>query len=111
MDKVRSLCSSSGVTVYVFLMAAFQAFLSRYTGQDDIIVGTPMACRDNSRYERTVGYFVNPVPIRADITGDPTFKALLQRVSTTIMSALDYQAMPFSLLVERLLGGEATAWR
>ena len=102
MQGILSLCSSSGVTVYVLLLSAFQAFLSRYSGQDDIIIGTPMACREDSRYENTVGYFVNPVPIRSDLSGDPTMKALLQRTSETVLNAIDHQSMPFSLLVERL---------
>ena len=101
-NAARSFCAASSVTVYAFLLTAFQSFLCRYTGQDDIIVGTPTACRTDDVFEKTVGYFVNPVAIRTDITGDPTFNALVERTSSSIISAMDHQAMPFSLLVERL---------
>ncbi|MEP7012743.1 MAG: non-ribosomal peptide synthase/polyketide synthase [Acidobacteriota bacterium] len=84
------------------LLAAFQAFLSRLSGQDDLIVGTPTTGRFGARVDTQVGYFVNPVPVRADLSGDPSFVDLLARQKPTIEGALALQAYPFSRLAEEI---------
>ncbi len=84
------------------LLAAFQAFLARLSGQNDLIVGTPTTGRFGARVADQVGYFVNPVPVRADLSGDPTFAELLARQRPTIQAALALQAYPFSRLAEEI---------
>ena len=100
--RIRNLAQAEGVTTFRLLLAAFVVFLHRYSGQDDIVVGFPTNGRDDAEFARTVGYFVNPVVLRADLSGNPTFKALLGQVSETVQRALAYQELPFPLLVERL---------
>ena len=100
--RIRNLAQAAGVTTFRLLLAAFVVFLHRYSGQDDIIVGFPTNGRDDAEFARTVGYFVNPVVLRADLSRNPTFKALLGQVSETVQRALAHQEFPFPLLVERL---------
>src|SRR5258708_20455553 len=84
------------------LLAAFQALLSRYTGQEDIIVGSPFTNRQRSEVEGLIGFFVNTVPLRTVLSGDPTFNQLLQRVKATALDAYDHRELPFEKLVEEL---------
>jgi len=92
--------SFSGVTPFVVTMAAFQLLLSRWTGQTDVIVGFPVALRERAEFERTVGCLVNVLPLRADLTGDPTFGELLDQVAARVREALAHQDLPFEKLVE-----------
>jgi NADP-dependent 3-hydroxy acid dehydrogenase YdfG/aryl carrier-like protein len=89
-------------TGYSFLLAAFQVLLCRYTGQEDIIVGTSASGREDPRWENMIGLFINLLPLRADLSGNPTFADYLNRARDTVLGALDHQAFPFSLLVTRL---------
>ena len=84
------------------LLVAFQAFLSRLSGQDDLIVGTPTTGRFGASVADQVGYFVNPVPVRADLSGDPPFAELLLRLRPTIQGALALQSYPFARLAEEI---------
>src|SRR6185369_6430862 len=84
------------------LLAAFQALLYRYTGQEDFAVGSPAAGRDTEAFSDVVGYFVNPLAMRADLSGQPTFAELLERVRRTVLEAFAHQDYPFALLVQRL---------
>ena len=84
------------------LLVAFQAFLSRLTGQDDLIVGTPTTGRFGAAVADQVGYFVNPVPVRADLSGDPAFAGLLARLRPAIQTALALQSYPFARLAEEI---------
>ncbi|HEV7668112.1 MAG TPA: amino acid adenylation domain-containing protein [Thermoanaerobaculia bacterium] len=84
------------------LLTAFQAFLARLSGQDDLIVGTPTTGRFGARVADQVGYFVNPVPVRADLSGDPSFLDLLLRQKPAIQAALGLQGYPFSRLAEEI---------
>lgn len=102
LGKVRGLARSNGTTVYCVLLAAFQAYLSRLCDQDDFVVGTPMACRTSRAAEMLAGYTVNPVCIRAHLSGDPQFKNVLRRVIKSVVEAFEHQEMPFPLLVQRL---------
>ncbi|MGE3912650.1 MAG: condensation domain-containing protein, partial [Chloroflexota bacterium] len=101
-SKLRDLARAEGATLYATLLAAFSALLARYTGQDDVLIGSPMAGRSRADLERTVGYLVNVLPLRADLAGQPTFRELVRQIRDTLLEALDHQDYPFSLLVERL---------
>lgn len=89
------------VTPFVFLLAAFQVLLHRYTGQDDIIVGTPVSCRPRRGFRSVIGHFVNPVAIRSHIDGDMQFGAFVQALNETVHHALAHSQYPFSLLVQQ----------
>jgi amino acid adenylation domain-containing protein len=101
-QQLKALAKAQGVTPYMTLLAAFQVLLSRYTGQDQILVGSPTVGRNSPELSGMVGYFVNPVVLRADLSGDLTFEAFLRQVRQTVLDALEHQDYPFSLLVERL---------
>ncbi len=99
--RLKELAASEGTTLYSALLAAFQVLLGRYTGQDDFLVGSPFAGRSRSGFENVIGYFINMLPLRADLSGNPSFRTLLQRTGTTVFEALGHQDFPFSLMVER----------
>ena len=84
------------------LLAAFQLLLRRYSGQDDIIVGTPIANRSQSELEQLIGFFVNTLVLRSDLSGAPSFKELLARVRAVCLDAYAHQDLPFEKLVEEL---------
>jgi amino acid adenylation domain-containing protein len=91
-----------GVTLNVTLLTAFQALLHRLTGQEDIIVGTPVATRSWPGSARLVGYCVNTLPLRVELARDPSFPELVARTGAIVRGALEHQEFPFSMLVERL---------
>ncbi|MCZ7436789.1 amino acid adenylation domain-containing protein [Micromonospora sp. WMMC241] len=91
-----------GATLYMTLLAAFQALLSRWTGQHDFGVGVPVAGRTRAEVENVLGFFVNTVVMRADTSGDPTFTELLGRVRERALDAYQYQELPFERVVEEL---------
>jgi non-ribosomal peptide synthetase component F len=99
---LKELAKAHGTTPYAVLLAVFEVLLFRYTGQDDILIGSPTAGRSLAHFADVVGYFANPVVVRADLSGSPTFTSLLGRVRQTVLEALAHQDYPFSLLVERL---------
>ena len=84
------------------LLAAFQILLHRYTGQDDIVVGSPIANRNRIEIEGLIGFFVNTLVLRTDHSGNPTFRELLRRVRETALEAYAHQDLPFEKLVEEL---------
>ncbi len=100
--QLRELARTEGTTLFTVLMAAFHVLLHRYTGQDDILVGSPTFGRDNRDFSGIAGYFVNPVVIRTDCADNPSFRSFLHQVSDTALEAIDHQDFPFPLLVERL---------
>jgi amino acid adenylation domain-containing protein len=100
--QLNTLSRNHGATLYMTLLAAFQLLLNRYTGQEDILVGSPTTGRTRSELAGLVGYFVNPVVLRTDLSGALTFKTLLSRVRQTVLAAFEHQEYPFPLLVERL---------
>lgn len=101
-SRSKALAQEEGATLYVVFLAAFQALLNRYTDQEDILVGSPMAGRSCAEFGATIGYFVNPLVLRADFSGNPTFRTFLRQVRRTVLAALEHADFPFPLLVERL---------
>ncbi len=102
LTGLRALSHDEGTTLFVTMLAALQALLHRYTGQDDIVVGTVSANRSRAKLAPLVGYLVNTLPMRTDLAGDPTFAELLGRVRETTMGAFAHQNLPFAKLVEEL---------
>jgi amino acid adenylation domain-containing protein len=100
--QLQAIARETGATLYTVLLAAFQVLLWRYTGQEDILVGSPAAGRSRAAWAGVVGYFVTPVVLRADLSGNPPFTGFLEQVRRTVLDALAHQEYPFPLLVERL---------
>ena len=90
------------------LLAAFQALLHRYSGQDDICVGSPIAGRTRAEIEGLIGFFVNTLVLRPTWPASPTFRELLARVRETTLGAYAHQDLPFEKLVEELAARSAT---
>ncbi|PZN81687.1 MAG: non-ribosomal peptide synthetase [Candidatus Methylumidiphilus alinenensis] len=98
--RLKTLARTEGVTPYTLLLAAFAVLLHRYTGQDDIVIGSPTSIsRSQGEFTRTVGYFVNPIAIRLDLSGNPSFKSFLRKAYQTVLEGLSHHAYPFPLLV------------
>ena len=100
--SLREFSEREGVTLFMTLVAAFQTLLFRYTGQDDIVVGTPIAGRNRVEIENLIGFFVNTLPLRTNLSGNPTFRQLLDRVKEMSLGAYAHQDLPFEKLVEEL---------
>jgi len=100
--RLRELAKAEGVTLFTVLLGAFQVLLSRYTGQEDILVGAPTGGRHRPEFRNVIGYFVNPIVIRGDLSGDPSFRELLSRLRETVRNGLKHADYPFPLLVEAL---------
>ena len=99
---LKTLAAAEGVSLSALLLAAFQALLHRYSGQQDILVGCPVPGRGRPDFRDVVGYFVNTAVVRGDFSGQPGFRATLRRVHGRFEEALEHQDYPFPLLVERL---------
>ncbi|MBI5650954.1 MAG: amino acid adenylation domain-containing protein [Chloroflexi bacterium] len=99
--RLSALAKSRGAALHELALAAFETLLYRYTGQDDFLIGSPKAGR-NQKYARLVGYFVNPIVLRAQLAGNPTFADLLERARQTVTDAFAHDAFPLALIVERL---------
>ncbi len=100
--SVIDLGRREGTTPFMTLLAAFQVVLHRLSGQDDIAVGSPIANRNRAEVEGLIGYFVNMLVLRGDLTGQPTFRELLARTRETALGAFEHQDLPFDRLVEAL---------
>ncbi len=100
--RLKTLGSWHRVTLFMTLLAGFKTVLHRYTGRTDLVVGSPLAGRDNAETENLVGFFVNALPLRTDLSGDPTVEELLARVRQVSLAAFDHRAMPYEKLVEEL---------
>jgi amino acid adenylation domain-containing protein len=100
--KIKDFNQQRGTTLYMTLLAAFQVLLYRYTGQTDILVGSPTAGRGRAEFSQLVGYFVNPITLRADLSNNPAFEAFLAQVRQTALEAFAHQDYPFGLLVEHI---------
>ena len=100
--QLKALGKNHNATLYMTLLAAFEVLLYRYTGQEDILVGSPAAARSRAAFSNVVGYFVNPLVMRADLSGNPSFTEFLSSVRRTVLDAFAHQDYPFALLVKQL---------
>ncbi len=91
---LKALAKAHGATLYMVLLAAFQVLLSYHTGQEDLLVGSPMVGRSRAEFEGIVGLFTNPVVLRANLSGNPTFRAFLEQVRHTVLSASGASGLP-----------------
>jgi amino acid adenylation domain-containing protein len=101
-QQIKSLCQQSGSTLFMVLLAAFATLLARYSGQDDVVIGSPIANRNRSEVESIIGCFINTLAVRTQFNGNPTFLELLERVRETTLGAYDRQDFPLEKLVEEL---------
>jgi amino acid adenylation domain-containing protein len=100
--RLKLLARAQGATLYVVMLAAFQAMLHYLSGQDDLVVGSPVVGRSRAEFEEIVGLFTNPVFLRVNLAGNPTFQEFVNHVRETVLAALEHQDFPTLLLVERL---------
>jgi non-ribosomal peptide synthetase component F len=96
------LAREEGATLFMVLLAAFNVQLARWSGQDDVVVGTPIAGRTRAETEGLIGFFVNMLAMRTDLTGAPSFRGVLRRVKAAALDAYAHQDLPFEKLVEAL---------
>ncbi|MBI6547335.1 non-ribosomal peptide synthetase [Xenorhabdus lircayensis] len=99
---IKALCTKHEVTLFMFLETAFAVLLSRYSNEKDILVGAAIAGRQHRDIESLIGFFVNSLVIRTDLSGQPTFSELLKQNSRTILDAYAHQDLPFEMLVEKI---------
>ncbi|MGI8501707.1 MAG: non-ribosomal peptide synthetase [Hassallia sp.] len=102
IDALEKLSQQEGVTLFMTLLATFQTLLYRYTHQEDIAVGSPIANRNHSEIEGIIGFFVNSLVLHSNLSGNPTFRELLGRVREVTLGAYSHQDLPFEKLVEEL---------
>ncbi len=100
--RLKQLAHAEDVTLFMLLLAAFQLLLHRYSSHPDIITGSPMMGRTQPGLERVIGYFINMVAIRGDLSSDPSFRSFLRQIASKVYGALEHQDYPFPLLVQRL---------
>nr|AXN93575.1 PuwA [Cylindrospermum moravicum CCALA 993]AXN93584.1 PuwA [Cylindrospermum alatosporum CCALA 994] len=101
-QQLNSLSQKSGVTLFMTLQAAFVTLLHRYSGQDDILIGTPIANRNRQEIEPLIGFFVNTLVLRTKLQGNPKFSDLLKQVQQVALESYEYQDVPFEQVVEAL---------
>jgi amino acid adenylation domain-containing protein len=101
-QALKDLSRREGTTLFMTLLAAFQVLLARHSGQDEFAVGTPIAGRKRAETEGLIGFFINTLVMRTDLSGEPTFRELLGRVREVALGAYEHQDLPFERLVEEL---------
>jgi amino acid adenylation domain-containing protein len=102
VEDLKVLGQSEGATLYMTLLAVFKLLLLRYSGQHDLLVGVPIANRNQLEIEPLIGFFVNTLVMRTDLSGNPSFRELLRRVKETAIGAYSHQDVPFEVLVDSL---------
>src|SRR5207248_8237339 len=99
---LTALARQEGATLFMVLLAGFKALLTRWSGQRDIIVGTPIAGRVRAETEHLIGFFVNMLALRTDLSGDPSFRVVVQSVKHAALGAYAHQDLPFEKVVDAL---------
>jgi amino acid adenylation domain-containing protein len=107
--ELKALGQRHKVTLFMTLLAAFKALLARYSGQDDVVVGSPTAGRNRVEVEGLIGFFVSTLPLRTDLSGDPTFRELLGRIRESTLDALAHKDLPLANFVEELKPGRSSS--
>ncbi|HYR07982.1 MAG TPA: amino acid adenylation domain-containing protein, partial [Longimicrobium sp.] len=102
LERLQALGRSEGATLYMTMLAAFQVLLSKYSGSEDIVVGSPIAGRTRKEVEALIGFFINALVLRTDLSGDPSFRETLRRVREATLGAYEHQELPFEKLVAEL---------
>jgi amino acid adenylation domain-containing protein len=102
-QQLQQFSLDNGATIFMTLLAAFKVLLHRYSGQEDICIGTPVAGRQQQELEGLIGFFVNTLALRTQVNGDVSFKDLLQQVKATTMEAYVHQDVPFEKVVENVV--------
>ncbi|HEU4562176.1 MAG TPA: amino acid adenylation domain-containing protein, partial [Longimicrobium sp.] len=102
LDRLQALGRGEGATLYMVMLGAFQLLLSKYSGSEDVVVGSPIAGRTRPEVEELIGFFANTLVLRTDLSGDPTFRELLGRVREGTLGAYEHQEVPFEKLVAEL---------
>ncbi|HEV2734757.1 MAG TPA: amino acid adenylation domain-containing protein, partial [Longimicrobiaceae bacterium] len=102
LERLRTLGRSEGATLYMVVLSAFQVLLSKYSGSEDIVVGSPIAGRTRKEVAGLIGFFVNTLVLRTDLSGDPSFREVLRRVREVTLGAYEHQELPFEKLVAEL---------
>jgi hypothetical protein len=108
-EQLKALSRKEDVTLYMTLLAGFKVLLSRYTGQTDLVVGSPIAGRNRPELEGLIGFFVNTLVLRSDLSGNPSFRQLLRRVREVCLGAYAHQELPYQKLLEALRPTRDTA--
>jgi amino acid adenylation domain-containing protein len=104
---LRQLAAETGTGLFTLMLAAYQVWLHRYTGQQDLVVGTPFAHRDRPEVQSVIGFFLNTLPIRVQLDPSQSFRAVLDQVRTTVLSGLEHSDLPFEQIVQ--LAGQGHA--
>ncbi|HYR10383.1 MAG TPA: amino acid adenylation domain-containing protein, partial [Longimicrobium sp.] len=102
VERLRGVGRGEGATLFMVLLAAFQALLSKYSGSEDVVVGSPVAGRTRGEVDALIGFFANTLVLRTELSGDPPFREALRRVRETTLGAYDHQEVPFERLVAEL---------
>ncbi|MBX2876157.1 MAG: amino acid adenylation domain-containing protein [Saprospiraceae bacterium] len=100
--QLQAIASQEGVTLFIFLLTAFKVLLSKYSGQKDIVIGTPFSNRDQLSLQELIGFFNDTLVLRSDLENDPSFRTLLGQVQQTVLEAFSHKNVPFELLVREL---------
>ncbi|HEY0603657.1 MAG TPA: amino acid adenylation domain-containing protein, partial [Herpetosiphonaceae bacterium] len=101
-QALAALAQRENVTLFMLMLAAFDVLIYRWSGQDDLVVGTTISGRNRSELSNVMGFFANNLALRTSLAGDPTFREVVQRVRATALAAYSHQDVPFELLVEKL---------